>query len=158
MLALITKKGKTTTNINTIISMAKTVSDKMGLKPKMRAIFLNAPGDAIKAIDPPTLELETELNGSFDYIHFFAHSQAEFHETFPALKSHLKPTGFLWVSWPKARREGTDLTLTIVIKLGYDYGLVESTCLSVNNIWSALKFTHPKQGKIYNNSYGKLKL
>jgi hypothetical protein len=75
--------------------MAKAVSDKMGLKPNMRAILLNAPDDAIKAIDPPTLELEAELNGSFDYIHFFAHSQAEFHETFPALKSHLKPTGFL---------------------------------------------------------------
>lgn len=62
----------------------------------------------------------------------------------------------LWVSWPKARQEDTDLTLPIVIKLGYEYGLVESTCLSINSIWSALKFTYPKAGKIYNNSYGKL--
>jgi hypothetical protein len=137
--------------------MSKAVSEKMGLKPGMRAILLNAPEDAIKAMDLPALELETKLKGDFDYIHFFVSSQVKFQEIFPVLKSHLKPTGMLWVSWPKARQAGTDLTLTIVIKLGYDYGLVESTSLSVNSIWSALKFTHPKAGKIYNNSYGKLK-
>lgn len=26
----------------------------------------------------------------------------------------------------------------------------------VNVTWSALKFTHPKQGKVYRNSYGRL--
>ena len=131
--------------------MAKTVLKKMGLKPGMRAIYLNAPTEAVKAIEAPTMELEDELSGDFDYIHFFVRSQAEFLQTFPSLKSHLKPTGMLWVSWPKANREGTDLTLIIVIKLGYEYGLVESTCLSVNPVWSALKFTHPKPGKTYNN-------
>jgi hypothetical protein len=62
----------------------------------------------------------------------------------------------LWVSWPKGAKLGTDLNIKIVIKLGYEFGLVESTCLSVNNTWSGLKFTHPKKGKIYKNSYGKL--
>jgi hypothetical protein len=145
------------TPIQPQISMVKTVSEKMGLQPNMRAVFINAPVDAIQAIDPPALEIESALKGDFDYIHFFAHNQASFHKTFPELKNHLKPTGMLWVSWPKARQQGTDLTLTIVIKLGYDYGLVESTCLSINTTWSGLKFTHPKKGKIYNNSYGKLK-
>jgi hypothetical protein len=137
--------------------MAKIVSEKMGLKPGTRAIYLNAPPDAIAAIEAPTMELEDELTGDFDYIHFFVRSQAEFHQHFPTLKKHLKPTGMLWVSWPKAKREGTDLTLIIVIQLGYDYGLVESTCLSIDLVWSALKFTHPKPGKTYNNKYGKLK-
>jgi hypothetical protein len=137
--------------------MAKKVSDKMGLKPGMRAIYLNAPTEAVKAIEAPTMELIDELNGDFDYIHFFVRSQAQFCQTFPSLKSHLKPTGMLWVSWPKAKREGSDLTLITVIQLGYDYGLVESTCLSVNPIWSALKFTHPKPGKTYHNKYGTLK-
>jgi hypothetical protein len=138
--------------------MAKAVSEKMGLKPGMRATYLNAPSEAIKAIEPPAMELEDGLSGVFDYIHFFVRSQAEFRQTFPSLKSHLNPTGMLWVSWPKAKREGTDLTLILVIKLGYEYGLVESTCLSVDSTWSALKFTHPKPGKIYNNKYGELRL
>jgi hypothetical protein len=63
----------------------------------------------------------------------------------------------LWVSWPKSGQEQTDLKLTNVIRLGYDYGLVESKSISLDKLWSALKFTHPKKGKIYNNSYGKLK-
>ena len=63
----------------------------------------------------------------------------------------------LWVSWPKGGKLESDLNIKIVIKLGYDFGLVESTALSVNSTWSGLKFTHPKKGKVYNNSYGKLK-
>jgi hypothetical protein len=34
--------------------------------------------------------------------------------------------------------------------------LVESKTISVNDTWSAIKFTHPKKGKVYKNSYGKL--
>ena len=130
----------------------------MGIKENMRSFFVNAPADAIAAIDLPTLDLATSLTGNFDYIHLFAVNQAEFHAHFPRLKDHLKETGTLWVSWPKSGQQGTDLTLTTVIKLGYDYGLVESRCLSINAVWSALKFTHPRQGKTYNNSYGKLSL
>lgn len=137
--------------------MTKSVSVKMGIKPGVRAIFINAPVEAIEAIELPSLDLEKNLSGVFDYIHLFASSQTELHETFPPLKAHLKPTGMLWVSWPKAGQQGTDLKLTNVIEICYGYGLVESKNLSINTTWTALKFTHPKEGKIYNNSYGTLK-
>ncbi len=123
----------------------------------MRVIFVDAPADAVTAMDLPDLELEAILKGEFDYIHLFVKNQATFHKKFPTLKEYLKNTGMMWVSWPKARQLGTDLTLPIVIKIGYDYGLVESKCLSINATWSALKFTYPKEGKTYANSYGKLK-
>lgn len=78
--------------------------------------------------------------------------------TFPRLKAHLRATGMLWVSWPKGGQLGTDLTLSEVIRIGYEHGLVESTTLSVDNTWSAIKFTHPKPGKEYRNSFGVLKI
>jgi hypothetical protein len=136
--------------------MSKSVAEKMGLKPGTRAFLHHAPPDAVKAIQLPSLELSTTLTGDFEYIFFFTKSQEEFHQTFPALKEHLKAGGMLWACWPKGRQQGTDLTLTTVIKLGYAYGLVESTSLSINAVWSALKFTHPKPGKSYHNKYGKL--
>ncbi|CCH53064.1 hypothetical protein BN8_02127 [Fibrisoma limi BUZ 3] len=136
----------------------KPVSAKMGIKPGSRAFFVNAPDDAMAAIELPDLERTSELSGDFDYIHLFATSQADLSEQFPRLKPHLKPTGTLWVSWPKAKQLATDLTLPTVIKIGYDYGLVESKTLSVNATWSAIKFTHPIAGKVYNNSFGKLAL
>lgn len=136
--------------------MARTVSGKMGLKDGVRAIFVDAPETALGAIDPPELDVATDLAGSFDYIHIFARSRTELDDKFPKLREHLEPTGMLWVSWPKNRKLGTDLTLPEVISIGYRHGLVESKCLSVDATWSALKFTHPVKGRVYNNSYGRL--
>ncbi|MBC8112456.1 MAG: hypothetical protein H7Y04_15495 [Verrucomicrobia bacterium] len=136
--------------------MTKSVSKKMGIKEGMRAIFINAPVEAIEAIDLPGLDIVSEFTGSFDYIHLFAKTQTEFREFFPELKVGLKPSGMLWASWPKNGQLETDLSLTKIIHLGYGFGLVESTSLSIDSTWSALKFTHPKKGKVYNNSYGTL--
>jgi len=136
--------------------MSKTVSEKMGLKAGTRAIFVNAPEAALVAIDPPTLDVASELAGGFDYIHLFARTQKELDDAFPRLKVHLEPKGMLWVSWPKDKQLGTDLALAKVIKIGYDHGLVESKTLSVDTTWSAMKFTHPKKDKTNDNAYGRL--
>lgn len=136
--------------------MTRTVSQKMGVKESSRAFLANTDNEALDNISLPTLNIPTKLEEEFDYIHLFVKTKIEFIDYFPKLKPYLKPNGMLWVSWPKGGKLGTDLNIKIVIKLGYDFGLVESTCLSINDIWSGLKFTHPKKGKVYNNSYGKL--
>ena len=136
--------------------MSRSVSQKMGIKPGTRALFVNAPESALKVMMLPSLEVNATLDGDFDYIHLFALTQTEMDDMFPKLKAHLRATGMLWVSWPKSRKLGTDLTLPHVIRIGYSHGLVESTTLSVDGTWSAIKFTHPKRGKVYNNSYGDL--
>lgn len=132
-------------------------STKMGVKEGARTFLVNAPAEAAEVLDTSHLDVPSRLQGKFDYIHFFTKSQEEFNDRFPKLKSHLKPAGMLWVSWPKNRKLGTDLSLTKVIELGYNHGLVESKTISIDETWSAIKFTHPKQGKVYKNSYGKLK-
>lgn len=129
---------------------------KMGLKGGYRAYLLNAPASAIEAMDMPELEVIEQLRGFFDYIHLFVRTQTELDNEFPKLRDHLRPSGKIWVSWPKAKQLGTDLTLPTVIRIGYDHGMVESTTLSIDSVWSAIKFTHPKQGKTYSNSYGTL--
>ena len=135
----------------------KTVAQKMGIKENSKTFLMNAPKEAIGALNLPNIQLTEELNGKFDYIHLFVKHQIEQTILFPQLKEHLNLEGMLWVSWPKGGKLESDLSLPKVIKIGYEFGLVESTCLSVNSIWSALKFTHPKKGKIYNNSHAKLK-
>jgi hypothetical protein len=135
----------------------KTVAQKMGIKQSSKAIFIDAPPEAVEDIRLPEVDIKKKLTGKFDYIHLFVKTQREQKELFQKLKEHLTIDGMLWVSWPKNRQLGTDLTLPKVIKIGYSFGLVESTCLSVNEIWSAIKFTHPKKDKIYSNSHAKLK-
>lgn len=136
--------------------MPRSVSEKMGIKQGSRTVFVNAPESALKAIMPPSLEVSATLDGDFDYVHLFTVTQAELDDLFPKLKAHLGATGMFWVSWPKSRQLDTDLTLPHVIRIGYNHGLVESTTLSVDSTWSAIRFTHPKRGKVYRNSYGQL--
>ncbi len=136
--------------------MTRSVSDKMGIRAGTRSLLVDAPAEAVEAMRLPELDLKTTRRGPFGYIHLFVTKQAAMERTFPDLKRHLGKGGMLWVSWPKGRAMGTDLTLPEVIRIGYDHGLVESTTLRVDDTWSAIKFTHPKPGKEYRNSYGKL--
>jgi hypothetical protein len=136
--------------------MTKTVSQKMGLTQGLRSYILNAPESAISAMHLPDLIIAKSLRGQFDYLHLFVKSQAEMDRQFPRFVKHLQPGGKLWLSWPKSGQLGTDLSLPVVIRIGYGHGMVESTTLSIDAEWSGIKFTHPKRGKRYQNSFGKL--
>lgn len=133
--------------------MSRSVAQKMGVRAGARAFFVNAPAVVLEAMELPELEINDELlDGDFDYIHQFAITRADMDKNFPRLKPRLKASGMLWLSWPKSGKMGSDLALPKVINIGYRHGLVESTCLRVDDTWAGLKFTHPKKGKIYNNS------
>jgi hypothetical protein len=110
----------------------------------------------LAAISLPQLNTVAEMRGEFDYIHLFVKRRAELDNRLPLLKAHLAKAGKLWVSWPKNRGLGTDLALPAVIAIGYSHGLVESTCLSIDAVWSGLRFTWPKPAKVYRNRYGRL--
>lgn len=128
----------------------------MGIKPGWRAHAIDAPHGVLDTLGLPPLDVDPVLTGMFDYIHLFVTTRVAMRATFPVAKTHLAPGGKLWLSWPKGRRLGSDLTLPTVIEIGYDAGLVESTCLRIDDTWSGLRFTHPKSGTVYANSYGTL--
>lgn len=134
----------------------RSVAEKMGIKPDQRAFLVDAPAEALAGMGLPPLDIAHRLDGLFDYMHLFVIRAAHLDDALPALRECLAPRGRLWVSWPKGGKRGTDLNIREVIRIGYDHGLVESTCLSIDPTWSALKFTHPVPGRAYNNSYGKL--
>lgn len=137
--------------------MTSPLLKKIGVKERMRSILVDAPPEALEALDLRGEDVATRLTGSFDYIHLFVKDRKHLDATFPKLKDHLNEGGMLWVSWPKGGRLGTELNLKNIIEIGYSHGLVESKTISVDSTWSAIKFTFPKAGKQYNNSYGQLK-
>lgn len=79
-----------------------------------------------------------------------------------AEKMFLKPGMRTWIEGaPKELLRAIaapDLNLYEVIRIGNSHGLVESTCLSIDHTGSALRFTHPKPGKVYNNGHAELNL
>ncbi len=130
--------------------------NKLGLREGVRAHVVGAPDGVFEAIDPPVLDLATRLAGEFGYLHLFCTTRADLDRRFPRLRDHLAPDGALWVSWPKGGGLGTDLSMAVVIEVGYGHRLVESKCISIDATWSALRFTHPKPGVAYRNAYGTL--
>lgn len=143
-------------NVPRMHETTRTVAEKMRVRTGVRARLIDAPDAARAAMRLPELDEPAALDGEFDYLHLFVTSQAQLVDRFAPLIRHLAPTGRLWVSWPKGGGLGTDLTLPHVIRIGYDAGLVESTCLRIDDTWSGLQFTHPKPGKHYANSHGTL--
>lgn len=126
----------------------------MSLRPGARALVAGAPPEVRASLG---LEIADEGEAAaYDHIHLFVTSRVEQRERMGALRGLLAPRGRLWLSWPKGGGLGTDLSLPSVIATGYDLGLVESTCLSIDATWSALRFTWPRPGVVYANSYGTL--
>jgi hypothetical protein len=132
------------------------VSEKLGVKPGMRCAVLHVPQSLEQRADLFPGRPAKALRGSFDYIHFFTIRQATLTKRLPGLKRHLRRSGRLWVSWPKAGGLSTDLSLGSVIKAAYDAGLVESKTISIDATWSAIKLTYPRKDVVYRNSYGRL--
>lgn len=132
------------------------VSEKMGIQAGTRAHIIGATPEALEALSLPPVDLTEELQGLYSYLHLFVTRADDMEAHFPTLRDHLSTAGMLWISWPKAKQLGTDLSLPEVIRIGYRHGLVESKTLAVDATWSAVKFTHPRPGQHYNNSFGTL--
>ncbi|HTE41887.1 MAG TPA: hypothetical protein VK629_13760 [Steroidobacteraceae bacterium] len=133
-----------------------TLSLKLGLTPQARSFLHRAPPAIAKNLSSSGARFAKSFTGSFHYIHAFFVRSEKLDARFPKLRQRLAVGGALWISWPKSGKLESDLTLTKIIKIGYSHGLVESKTIAVDAAWSAIKFTHPKKGKKYKNSYGKL--
>jgi len=120
----------------TSIQQTRTVAQKMGVKPGLRAYLRDAPATAVTAMGLPDLDVPETLTGELDYLHLFVVTQDRLREQFGELRDRLRPGGMLWVSWPKGGKLGTDLTIKSVIAIGYELNMVESTCLRIDEVWS----------------------
>ena len=135
---------------------SRSVAQKMGIRADWRAHVAGAPDGVFDTLGMPPLQIEADLTGQFDYVHLFVRTPAAMRAEFPRFVPHVAQQAKLWLSWPKALKLDSDLSVAKVIEIGYDCGLVESTCLRIDDTWTALRFTHPKPGKVYANSCGTL--
>ncbi len=73
---------------------------KLAIKPKTRITAINAIkgfADMLGEL-PEATRYEANFEGDFDWITVFVKSEAELDGLIENIKSHLKPTGTLWVS------------------------------------------------------------
>ncbi|WP_339700880.1 DUF3052 family protein [uncultured Roseivirga sp.] len=117
---------------------------KMGIKDGFKIMVLNKPDYYWNLFDslPSNLHLvDSQSEDLVDFIHFFTKSEEELQGKILNLKSQLKPTGMLWISWPKkASKVLTDIDDGIVRSIGLKSGLVDVKVCAVDEVWSGLKF------------------
>lgn len=124
---------------------SKSLIDKLGVKPGMRAIVMRPPAGYLELL--PELNeranVAKSLGGRFDFIQYFATSTEQLGAVMPNLAAHLEPGGMLWVSWAKRTSPlHSGLDENMVRGLGLAAGLVDVKVAAVTDDWSGLKFVY----------------
>jgi hypothetical protein len=135
----------------------KPLAQKLGLKPGMRALVLNAPkeyGDFFEVFPDGVEWVSGEEPGAVDFIHLFVTSQVKLEQTLQTMKPRILPErligekqspsgkryGMIWVSWPKkASGVPTDLDENWIRQQALQLGLVDVKVAAIDEVWSGLK-------------------
>jgi hypothetical protein len=115
---------------------------KLGIKSGLNIVFVNAPKNFASGLDLPADVVPNRTTRQpLDFALLFVKSERELMQKFSHLAAKLKPSGMLWVAWPK-KSSGvvTDLTFTNVQSIGLAAGLVDTKICAVDDTWSGLKF------------------
>jgi len=126
--------------------MAKTVAEKLFIKPGYRVGVLNAPDTSlVEALAdlPNDATVSQHLGGQFDLIVYYAPTQAVLLPKVDKLKAALKSGGYLWIAYPKGGDKAkvkTDLNRDLLWKVVADYQLTPVHQIALDDTWSALRF------------------
>jgi hypothetical protein len=129
----------------------KPVWQKLGLKPDLRVLVRDAPGDyaALVGLDESACDL-VGTRAAFDFAHVFATSARQLAKDIDVLSVRLPATGTLWVSWPKkAAKVPTDITEDTVREIALPLGLVDVKVCAIDAVWSALKLVWRMQNRAH---------
>jgi len=116
---------------------------KLRILPGQRMLVLNAPPRYLDAIGelPEGSALEQSGEGPFDFVHLFVRDAAELEAVGPAAQSAATYDGIPWISYPKlSSGVASDLSRDIVARIVAGFGLRAVTQVSIDEVWSALRF------------------
>jgi hypothetical protein len=116
---------------------------KLGIKASQRIAFINAPPDFAAELGelPGGVEIVKKPVAPLDLIVCFVKREKELVARFEKLAAKLSSTGMLWIAWPKkASGVPTDLTESVVQRIGLEAGLVDTKVCAIDEVWSGLRF------------------
>ncbi len=116
---------------------------KLGIKAGAVVVLVGAPErfeERLGAL-PPGVVVRRGARGRCDQALWFALSRREVERRIDRLGAFAGRDG-LWIAWPKrASGVASDLSQSVVRKIGLASGLVDYKICSIDDTWSALKFT-----------------
>jgi hypothetical protein len=114
---------------------------KLGFKPGMTAVYLDAPGYLDELLgDLGGVTVKRSLRGHADLVMCFVTERRALERRGARLRAAVAPDGMVWVCWPKkASKVETDMTEDVVRAVLLPTGLVDVKVAAVDETWSALK-------------------
>jgi hypothetical protein len=123
--------------------MASSLLRKLRIQPGQRLLILNAPPGYVESLGelPEGVEAHEEAQTTYDFVHLFVKNSRQYGELGPAALGAVVYNGLLWISYPKrSSKVETDLTRDVLWKLVEKSGLRPVTQVSINEVWSAMRF------------------
>lgn len=119
----------------------KSLRDKLGIKSGYSVVLMNTPLSYIVEIgDLSDVELYPTPKKDHDFVHIFVKEKDELKEYLHALLRAIKPTGIIWVSWPKGSSGvKTDVNENLIREIALPLGLVDVKVAAIDGVWSGLK-------------------
>jgi hypothetical protein len=125
---------------------------KLGLKPGQVVGFVALPDALAELVDSEPfanvdrVRVADELGPDepHDLLHAFYTRRHDLERSLGCLKAAIKPSGMIWISWPKkAAKVETDITEDVVRAAALERGLVDVKVCAVDEVWSGLKLVIP---------------
>jgi hypothetical protein len=116
---------------------------KLGINVGHRVAIVRAPEGFEAELDPlpEGVRLRTQSRAGDDVIVFFVTRRAELERRFAKLVGGLRPSGGLWIAWPKrTARVATDLSEGVVREVGAAAGAQDTKACAISDAWSAVRF------------------
>jgi hypothetical protein len=126
--------------------MGALLAKKLLIKPGRRLALLNAPPDYRAELGPlpdgvTVVDRADGAPAGCDIVQLFVKDLAEVAHLTPEAERALKPGGILWICYPKgSSKVKTDLNRDILWEALSSRGLSPVSLVSVNTVWSAMRF------------------
>jgi len=95
---------------------------------------------------PAKVHFSSRITDVTDIVHVFSTRRAELQAMLSRYRQKLKPTGLVWVSWPKnAAKSATDITEDTIREIAFPLGFVDIKVCAIDELWSGLKLVIRKE-------------
>jgi hypothetical protein len=121
---------------------------KLRIQPGQHLLILNPPSGYIQSLGelPEGIEVSDEPDGKYDFVHLFVKDSDEFEQLTQSAIKVVEYDGLLWISYPKrSSKVPTDLSRDVLWEMMGDTGLRPVTQISIDTVWSALRFRPAEQ-------------
>ena len=126
------------------------LATKLGIKPGMRVVAIDAPAGYAKLLAPMPegAKIVTSPGKAPEFVHLFATSRAMMAKQLGSLRQSIAEIGTVWLSWPKkSAKVATDITEDVIREVALPMEFVDVKVCAVDETWSGLKLVIRKEAR-----------